>query len=288
MQDNLDMELLQTLVAIADTGSFAAASKLVHRTQSAISMQMKRLEEIVGQPLFQKEGRRSVLTLHGQNLLLYARRILTLQQEALASFRSPEIQGEVRFGVCDDYVEGLLPPILASFAAQYPRVHIRLDSESSKELISATVEGQLDFSLVNAISSQLEFETLTSEPLVWVMSRHHSTEEGQPLTLAFENSCLWGIWAKKALDDQKIHYRVGYSTRNHNGTIAMVEAGLAISVLSRSTVPPQLRILTEADGFPVLPLSEIGLIVGPKGLSPASQKLADAVRQNLSARSIAA
>ncbi len=290
MQNNLDMELLQTLVAIVDTGSFAAASKLVHRTQSAISMQMKRLEEIIGQPLFQKEGRRSVLTLHGQNLLLYARRILSLQQEALASFRSPEIQGEVSFGVCDDYVESFLPPILASFAAQYPRVHIRLNSQTSAELINATTEGHLDFSLVNELSNAHDFEMLTSEPLVWVVSRHHSTEETQPLTLtlAFENSCLWGKWAKKALDDKKIHYRVGNSTRNHNGTIAMVGAGLAVSVLSRGTVPPQFRILTEADGFPALPLSKIGLVVGPKGLSPASQRLADAVRQSLTAPSIAA
>lgn len=282
------MELLQTLVAIADTGSFAAAAKLVHRTQSAISMQMKRLEEIIGLPLFQKEGRRSVLTLQGQNLLLYARRILSLQQEALASFRSPEIHGEVSFGVCDDYVESFLPPILASFAAQYPRVHIRLDSQSSAELIDATIEGQLDFSLVNSSSNVLDFEMLTSEPLVWVVSRQHSTEETKPLTLAFEHSCLWGQWAKKALDEHKVNYRVGYSTRNHNGTIAMVEAGLAVSVLSRGTVPPQLRILTEADGFPALPLSKIGLVIGPKGLSPASQRLADAVRQNLTAPSIAA
>ena len=100
--------------------------------------------------------------------------------------------------------------------------------------------------------------------------------------------CLWGKWAKKALDDKKIHYRVGYSTRNHNGTIAMVGAGLAVSVLSRGTVPPQFRILTEADGFPALPLSKIGLVVGPKGLSPVSQRLADAVRQSLTAPSIAA
>ncbi len=108
------------------------------------------------------------------------------------------------------------------------------------------------------------------------------------MTLAFEHSCLWGQWAKKALEGKKIHYRVGYSTRNHNGTIAMVEAGLAVSALSRGTAPPQLRILTEADGFPALPLSKIGLVVGPKGLSPASQRLADAVRQNLTAPSIAA
>lgn len=145
MQANLDLELLQTLVAIADTGSFGAAAKNIHRTQSAVSMQMKRLEDIIEQPLFEKDGRRSVLTLHGQNLLLYARRMLSLQQEALATFRSPEIHGEVRLGVCDDYVMSFMPSIFAGFAKAFPNVHIRLDSQPSTKLIEATQAGELDF-----------------------------------------------------------------------------------------------------------------------------------------------
>lgn len=288
MQDNLDPELLQTLVAIADSGSFVTAAKKVHRTQSAVSMQMKRLEEIVEQPLFEKHGRRSVLTLHGQNLLLYARRILNLQQEALAVFRSPEIQGEVRLGVCDDYVMSFMPPIFASFAKAFPKVHIRLDSQPSARLIETTREGQLDFSLVNIIDNKAAYEKLTNEPLVWVTSPNHSTHEVSPLPLAVESNCLWGKWAQKALDDANRLYRVGYSTFNIAGVVAMLEAGLAVSVMSRSSVPPHLRVLQQADGFPELPDTEIGLVLSSRELSPAAKCLADAVRQSLTATAIAA
>ena len=288
MQENLDPELLQTLVAIADTGSFATAAKNVHRTQSAVSMQMKRLEEIVEQPLFEKHGRRSVLTLHGQNLLLYARRILHLQQEALAVFRSPEIQGEVRLGVCDDYVMSFMPSIFASFARAFPKVHIRLDSQPSTKLIEATQAGELDFSLVNIIDNNLAYERLTKEPLVWVTSPNHDTHQTSPLPLAIESNCLWGRWAQKALDDDNRVYRVGYSTFNIAGIVAIIEAGLAVSVMSRSSVPSQLRILQQLDGLPELPDTEIGLILSTGELSPAAKCLADAVRQSLTATAIAA
>ncbi|NND89835.1 MAG: LysR family transcriptional regulator [Granulosicoccus sp.] len=288
MQSNLDLELLHTLVAIADSGSFGAAARNVHRTQSAVSMQMKRLEEIVGQPLFEKNGRRSVLTLHGQNLLLYARRILSLQREALATFRSPEIHGEVRLGVCDDYVMSFMPAIFAGFAKAFPGVHIRLDSQPSTKLIEATQSGELDFSLVNIIHNDVAYEKLTNEPLVWVTSPNHATHEKSPLSLAVENNCLWGRWARKALDDDNRLYRVGYSTFNITGIVAIIEAGLAVSVMSRSSVPPQLRILQEADGFPSLPHTEIGLVLSTGDLSPAAKCLADAVRQSLTATAIAA
>lgn len=288
MQGNLDPELLQTLVAIADTGSFGAAAKNVHRTQSAVSMQMKRLEDIIEQPLFEKLGRRSVLTLHGQNLLLYARRILNLQQEAMAVFRSPEVQGEVRLGVCDDYVMSFLPSILAGFAKAFPKVHIRLDSQPSTKLIETTQAGELDFSLVNIVHGNVAYEKLTKEPLVWVTSPNHCIHETSPLSLAIENNCLWGKWAQKSLDENNRLYRVGYSTFNIAGIVAIVEAGLAVSVMSRSSVPQQLRILKTCEGFPELPFTEIGLVLRSGELSLAATSLADAVRQNLTATAIAA
>ena len=288
MQNNLDVELLQTLVAIADTGSFGAAAKNVHRTQSAVSMQMKRLEEIIEQPLFEKHGRRSVLTMHGQNLLLYARRILSLQSEALATFRSPEIHGEVRLGVCDDYVMSFMPSILAGFAKSFPGVHIRLDSQPSNKLIESTQAGELDFSLVNIIDDTVAYEILTTEPLVWVTSSNHLTHEKTPLSLAVESNCMWGKWAQKALDSDERLYRIGYSTFNIAGVVAIIEAGLAVSVMSRSSVPSQLRILQPADGFPELPHTQIGLILSTGELSLGAQRLADAVRQSMTAKSIAA
>ena len=281
MRDNLDIELLQTLVAIAGSGSFGAAAKTVHRTQSAVSMQMKRLEEIVGQPLFEKQGRRAVLTAQGQNLVLYARRIVAMQDEALASFRSPDVRGEVRFGVCDDYVMRLMPPILSGFAEQYPNVHIRLDSQSSPQLISATASGDLDFSLVNIIRADTEHEKLVSEPLVWVTSPHHLIHEQRPLPLAIEGNCLWGKWAQQALDRAGIHYRIAYTTFSYGGISAIVESGLAISLMARNSVPSQLRVLGRADDFPELPMTSIGLVRKSTSLTPAAQRLADTVRHEL-------
>ncbi len=283
MQENLDIDLLRTLVAIAGTGSFATAASAVHRTQSAVSMQMKRLEEVVDQPLFEKQGRRAVLTAQGQNLLLYARRIVNLQDEALAAFRSPDIHGEVRLGVCDDYVMRLMPPILSGFAEQFPQVHIRLDSQSSPQLIAATAQGELDFSLVNIVKSDIEHEKLVSEPLVWVTSERHLTHEQRPLPIAIESACLWGAWAQQSLDHHGLHYRIAYTTFSFAGICAIVDAGLAVSVMSRNSVPSNLRIVGESEGLPELPMTNIGLVRRSATLSPAAQRLIDTVRQQFAA-----
>jgi len=281
MREKLDIQLLQTLVAIATTGSFATAAESVHRTQSAVSMQIKRLEEIVGQALFEKQGRRAVLTPQGENLLRYARRIIKLQDEALAMFHSPDIKGEVRLGVQDDYVMRLLPPILARFAERYPNVHIRLDTRSGAQLVAATTQGELDFSLVNTVHSEAEHECLVSEPLVWVASPKHVVHESDPLPIAVEVNCLWGDWAQKALDEAGIHYRIAYSTFSYGGISAILDAGLAVSIMSRSSVPDNLRILAKSDGFPELPLNTIGLVVKNPVFSPAAKRLADMMRQEL-------
>ena len=288
MRETLDMELLQTLAAIADTGSFAGAAETVHRTQSAVSMQMKRLEDMVEQPLFEKQGRRAALTAQGQNLLLYARRILSLQDEALATFRSPDIQGEVKLGVCDDYVMSYMPAILASYAQKYPNVHVRLDAQTSMRLIAATARGELDFSLVNVISSDVEYEKLKSDSLVWVGSRHHLAHEMTPLPLGIETNCLWGNWAQQALDKAGIHYRLAYSTFNIGGIAAIIEAGLAVSVMSSSSVLPGMRILGKAEGFPDLPITSIGLVKSTTSLTPAAEQLANSIRQRLGQDSMAA
>jgi len=288
MDQHLDTELLQTLLAIADTGSFAGAAQSVHRTQSAVSMQMKRLEDLVGQPLFVKHGRRAVMTVHGENLLLYARRILALQSEAMASFRSPAVQGEVRLGVCDNYVMSFMPPILASFARAHPHVHISLDSQTSERLIQATTIGVLDLALVHIANLEIDFERLTSEPLVWVSSANHLTHETDLLPLAIETNCVWGKWAQQALDKANVRYRLAYSTFNLGALVAIVEAGLAVSVMTRSSVPAHLRILGKEDGFPTLPSTSIGLITNGKPPSAAAEQLAMSIRNGLTERAMAA
>ena len=288
MQQNLDTELLRTLVAIADTGGFASAARSVHRTQSAVSMQMKRLEAVVGQELFEKRGRRTLPNARGRDLLLHARQILRLQDEALAAFRAPGIHGEVALGACDDYVLSFVPPILARYARLHPNVHVRLDARDSTKLIRATVEGELDIALVNIVDDEIRHEKLTSEPLVWVGSASYATHEKDPLPLAVESDCVWGRWARDTLDRAGRRYRNAYSTFNIGGLIALVGAGLAVSVMSRSSVPASLRVLGETEGFPPLPSTSMGLVLGGAPPSPAAAAMVGLLREELGRGAIAA
>ena len=288
MRNDLDTELLRTLVAIADTGSFAEAAGSVHRTQSAVSMQMKRLEAVVGQPLFEKRGRRTLPNAGGRDLVRHARQILALQDEALAAFRDPGLHGEVRMGACDDYVLSFVPPILARYAERHPRVHVRLDARSSTALVAAAAAGEIDIALVNVVDEAVRHEKLTSEPLVWVASPAHSSHELDPLPLAVENDCVWGRWAHDALDRIGRPYRSAYSAFNNSGLAAIVEAGLAVSVMSASSVPASLRVLGEADGFPALPITSMGMVVRGGPLSAAADAMVGLLREELGRDAVAA
>src|SRR5215204_7763170 len=146
----LDVDHLRTFLAIAETGSFTRAADLVHKTQSAVSMQMKRLEERVGRPIFARDGRASKLTEDGERLLDYARRIVKLNVEALAAFGDGELNGRVRLGVPDDYADRYLPEIMARFSRAYPRVELTVVCEPSTELVERVEANELDLAIVTA------------------------------------------------------------------------------------------------------------------------------------------
>ncbi len=140
---NFDIDQLRTLVAIADCGNFAAAADSVHRTQSAVSMQMKKLEELAGIALFQKQGRRHVLTSHGLTLVSYARQMLHLNDEAVAFFHSPEMKGTIKLGVCDDYVNLVFRRVLSGYSERYPNIQLSVQSSGSQDLVSKVIDGSL-------------------------------------------------------------------------------------------------------------------------------------------------
>src|ERR671929_349949 len=144
----LDIDQLRTFVAIADTGSFTRAAEVVHKTQSAVSMQMKRLEERIGRPIFARDGRASKLTEDGERLLDYARRIVKLNVEAVAAFSDAELRGRVRLGVPDDYADRYLPEIMARFSRAYPGVELSVICEPSIELIGRIEANELDLAIV--------------------------------------------------------------------------------------------------------------------------------------------
>ena len=195
---SIDTELLRSFVAIADTGGFTRAAEAVNRTQSAISMQMKRLEDdVVQRALFERDGRQVRLTPEGQVLLGYARRILKLHGEVLNTLREPHMVGAVRIGTPDDYVMRFLPDILSRFAQAYPLVQVEVHCETSGQLLQRQ---DLDLTIVTREPGKEIGQLLRQERFVWAEAQGFSPHEQNPMPLAMFNSgCFCRAWACNCL-----------------------------------------------------------------------------------------
>lgn len=254
MYSILEPELLQSFVAIAETGSFTAAAQRVFRTQSAVSMQMKRLEESLGRSLFSRQGRNMRLTEDGELLLGHARRILHAHQQALAAFVRAELAGKVTVGAPDDYASTFLPSILARFAEAYPQVQVELVCDQTVTLLEKLEEGHVDIALITSGHGDDSGVVICREQAVWVTAAGHCVHERAPLPLALNHgSCIFRRWALEALGQQDRPCRIAYTSQSLAGLETAIRAGLAVGVLPRGSVRPGLRVLTEKDGFPPLP-----------------------------------
>ncbi|WP_407048321.1 LysR substrate-binding domain-containing protein [Methyloraptor flagellatus] len=257
----LDLDQLKTFVAIAECGSFTRAAETVHKTQSAVSMQMRRLEERVGKPIFARDGRMSKLTEDGERLLAYARRLMRLNDETLAAFDEAELSGRVRLGTPDDYADRFLPEILARFSRSNPRAEVTVVCAPTPMLIETLRGGDLDIAIITHVREKGPADVIRREPLLWVTSARHCAHEEDPLPLALGRpTCNWRRTALEGLEAVGRRYRILYSSWNSTAVGAAVMAGLAISVLPESALRPGMRVLSEADGFPRLPSVEIGLL----------------------------
>ena len=278
----LDVDQLRTFIAIAETGSFTKAADVVHKTQSAVSMQMKRLEERLDRTIFQRDGRASKLSEDGERLLDYARRIVKLNVEALTAFSDAELTGRVRLGVPDDYADRYLPEIMARFSRAYPGVELTVICEPSVELVERIDANELDLAIVTNCEHMRPAETFRRERLLWVTSGRHPTHTEEPLPLALGRpTCAWRKTAMDRLDGIGRPHRLLYASSNAGAIAAAVLAGLAVSVLPESGVRPGMRILSPADGFPELPPCQIGLIRSPHETSSLAEALADHVVSSL-------
>ncbi len=273
---SIDSELLRSFVAIADHGSFTRAANVVNRTQSAVSMQMKRLEEdVLKRPLFEREGRSVQLTAEGQLLLGYARRILKLQGEVFTSLRQPHMVGAVRIGTPDDYVMRFLPGILASFSQAYPLVQVEVHCEPSYQLLQRQ---DLDLSIVTRQPGDEIGQLLRQERFVWAQARGQDLYERNPLPLAmFSAGCFCRAWACNALDAHERAYRIAYTSPSLSALMAVVSAGLAITAQLESIITPDLEILDNRHGLPDLPATSIVLLRNPASQSPVTETLAEQI-----------
>ena len=278
----LDIDQLRTFIAITETGSFTKAAEVVNKTQSAVSMQMKRLEERLERPIFARDGRASKLTDDGQRLLDYARRIVKLNVETIAAFSDAELSGRVRLGVPDDYADRYLPEIMARFSRVYPAVELTVICEPSIDLLERIDANEIDLAIVTNCETKRASETFRRERLLWVTSNRHSThtEERIPLALG-RPTCSWRRAAVERMEAMARPYRVLYSSSNAGAVAAAVLAGLAVSVLPESGLRPGMRVLSAADGFPELPSCRIGLVRNAHETSALAAALAEHIVSSL-------
>jgi DNA-binding transcriptional LysR family regulator len=284
MPHALDADLLRAFVLIAERRSFTEAAEMVGRTQSAVSMQIKRLEENLGQKVLSRgKGGDVELTPHGEILLAHARQILSLNDEVVALFRAPALAGTLRLGTPDDYAFGYLPPILKRFADTHPAVQVDVLCAPSNELIERLRAGELDLTLSSEGHQPRHWPTvqLWRGPLVWVTSSRHAPHRLDPLPLALAQAgtnaspnCDWARAAMTALDEAGRRYRLAYSSGSQVGTHAPVLAGLAVTVSTLSWLPDGLRPMRADEGLPPLPEFGIVLLKGRRPRQPMTDALA--------------
>lgn len=277
----IETDLLRAFVAVADRGGFTRAAAALRRTQSAVSMQIKRLEESVATPLFQRNGRTVHLTRDGEALLGYARRILSLNDDALAALTQTRVEGAVRLGCMDDYATCVLPEILARFAADQPNVYVEVHTGLTAHMLKHVGE-RYDLLLAMHKRGTGSGEVLCEEPAVWAAAPTHDLARRDPLPLALApQGCLFREWALAALDRKGRRWRMVYMSTSMGSVDAAVAAGLAVSVFKAGTLPKHLRALGPKDGLPALPVAEIALHRAPRQLSRAAAKLGDFIVESL-------
>ena len=280
---SLDPDLLRAFVAVADQRSFTRAAVMLNRTQSAVSMQIKRLEDRLGVELFNRTKANVDLSSAGEGLLGYARRILTLNEEAVGRLAERKVEGVVRLGVMDDYGTLIVPPLLASFLAGYPRIYVEMETGLTSSMPSRLGE---TYDLVIAMHPEGRGggEFLRREQAVWATGASHPVEQQEPLPVAlYPQGCLFRKWAIEALDAAKRTWRLAFVSHSLTAVESVAAQGLAVTVVKAGTFPPTLRPLSDRDGMPRLPAADICLHRAAN-LSRAGALLAEHLRTGISNR----
>lgn len=277
--NRLESELLRTFLAVVDTGSLTRAGERVGRTQSAVSMQVKRLEEDVGAPLFVRGARGVVLTVKGEQLLGNARRIVALIDETSASLATPPLIGKVRLGIPEEYGEAMLAQALSAFARVHPEVEIRAHYGRSDDHMAALSQGELDLTAVFEWQEFSDGELLMKDPTVWVTCDVHDTHRRNPLPIAIYESAGWcAEFALGFLEKRKFDYRIAYRSGTTGGLKLAVTSGLAIAPISRSNIPAGCRELTVEEGFGEIDASKLVLHRNPLSQEACVEAMAGAFR----------
>ena len=283
---NLDLDLVRTFVTIADTRSFTRTGERLGRTQSAISLQVRRLEDRLGVTLLARDPRRVGLTEAGESFLPKARRLLRVNDEIIAEVTGEDLEGEVRLGAPEDFATVHLPDILGAFARAHPRVALAVTCDLTLNLLDRLQAGALDLALVKRepLGPDLGVR-VWREPLVWVAADRGVLKPEAPAPLVIAPApCVYRRRAVAALEARGRTWRAAYTSPSLAGQHAALRAGLGLTVLPREMVPDDLVLLGEADGLPPLEDAEIALLKARGGAPRAADRLAEFILASLDRR----
>lgn len=281
----MDTDLFRAFVAVAEFEGFSAAGKVLNRSQSAVSLQIKRLEDRVGDALFERTSRSVVLTDAGARLLPHARRMLRLQDE-IERVMGKEAPGElIRLGISEEQASAYLPELLPRFAALHPEARIEVTCDMSANLVSQFQNGLLDAVLAVRHSPTQTGQLLGAEPMVWVARQNWSPREWETLPLALNpEGCIFRAHAFAALGRASRRWEVRYTSASPTGVNVAVQSGLALTVKTPRSVPANCRVVEDDEGLPALEHVEIELHRSPGQVTEAFEtfctNLTDVVTQS--------
>jgi len=278
---DLDIDLLRCFAAVAEQGGFTAAGTVLGLTQSAVSLKIKRLEDLVGKRVLERTSRRLSLTRDGELLLAYARRLLALNDEAVRRMVAPPVAGHLRLGVADHFVPQHLAPILARFARTYPDVRLEVEVGRSHELRASCERGLLDLVIGKRRDGETTGTPIWTETLAWVGAPDWSAPDQRALPLAMlPPGCMFRDRALSRLARANLAHEIIYTSASLLGVIAAAEAGLAVTVLGRSTLPAGLR---EVPHLPNLGTAEMAIFGDAEGRMALVDPLVGFIRESLAA-----
>jgi DNA-binding transcriptional LysR family regulator len=286
---NLNMDVLRTFVTGLELGSFSKAAQRLGRSQSAISTQLRRLEEQAGKTLFKKSGRGLALTSAGESLLSYAKRILELNDEAIDGLKDAEVEGWVRLGIPQDFAEGWLTGVLGQFARSHPKVRVEVRAEQNIAILDRLVQGELDLALTWGADDKVRAEPLVDLPMVWIGRPDWAGPKrlgSEPLPLiAFEPPCVFRSAGIAALDQAGLGWRLSFTSPSLAGLWAATEAGLGVTLRTTIALPRSLIVLKPASsGLPALPKVQLTLCRKKRGGAAVVNRLAEILRETIAER----
>lgn len=276
----LDLAALRSLVTIAERGGVTRAANVLNLTQSAVSMQMKRLEEALDVQLLQRQARTVSLTSEGEQLVGYARRMLDLNDEAVTRLTAQEFEGTLRLGVPHDIVYPHIPEILQRLATEFPRVKVLLSSSFTHKLKSELQQGEVDVILTTEQYVPEGAEALATLPMVWIGREGGQVWRQRPLRLAFEHGCIFRTPVQEALEEAGIPWELAVESDHSRTVEASIAADLAIHVQLRGSYPLGCAEVPEAAGLPELPSSHINLYCSAPRPSKALERMIELLRQS--------